>query len=189
MITMLTKSLKKTLKGKKIMENPFKLIHKFNKETGLMDKGYSNLVEPAFIIEEALEGFNNLPILANKLGMNEVYTLDAKEVNNPKEISRWIVSTAITGEGNYKESNWKDMPLKEVDILDKHLDAIVYSVGAVYKLGLSSQQLEQALNIVMQANMKKLKNKKFDEHGKLLKNEDFVGPEEELQKILNKRQH
>ena len=171
------------------MENQFKLIHKFNKETGLIDKGYSNLVEPAFIIEEALEGFNNLPILANKLGMNEVYTLDAKEVNNPKEISRWIVSTAITGEGNYKESNWKDMPLKEVDILDKHLDAIVYSVGAVYKLGLSPQQLEQSLNIVMQANMKKIGAPK-DAEGKQLKPEGWekFAPEPKLQAILDKVQ-
>ena len=164
------------------MENPFKLIYKFNKNAGLLEAGYNELREPSFLIEEALEGFGNLSVLASKLGM---YNEDSK---NPKEISRWIVSTAITGDGNYKESGWENCDsLQDVEKLDKHLDAIVYAVGSIYKLGLNPQQLEQALNIVMQANMKKLKNKVFDSEGKLMKDENFVPPETALQELLNKR--
>ena len=166
------------------MENSFKLIYKFNKNAGLLESGYNELREPSFLIEEALENFGNISVLASKLGM------PSEDSKNPKEISRWIVSTAITGNGNYKESGWEDEDshLLDVEKLDKHLDAIVYSVGSIYKLGLSPQQLEQALNIVMQANMKKLGAPK-DAEGKQLKPEGWeqFDPEAKLQAILDKR--
>lgn len=170
------------------MENPFKQIFKFNKEAGLLDAGYNSLREPAFLIEEALEGFENLDLLADKLNMQSVYHPEAVEMYNPKEISRWIVSTAMTGNGNYKESDWESTDeLTDVEKLDKHLDAIVYSAGAIFKLGLSPQQLEQSLNIVMNANMKKLGAPK-DSEGKQLKPENWeqYAPEPKLQAIIDK---
>jgi hypothetical protein len=55
------------------------------------------------------------------------------------------------------------------------------------KLGLSAQQITEALNIVMKANNQKLSMPK-DEHGKLMKPaSSFVGPEAELQKLLDER--
>lgn len=163
------------------MENPIKQIYKFNKEAGLLEAGYNHLREPSFLIEESLEGFDHLNILADKLGMKENLT-------NPKEISRWIVSTALCGNGNYKEANLQDKEyLPKVDLLDKHLDAIIYSVGSIFKLGLSPQQLEQALNIVMNANMKKLGAPK-DAEGKQLKPDNWeqYAPEPKLQAIIDK---
>ena len=171
------------------MENPFKLIYKFNKNAGLLEAGYNELREPSFLIEEALEDFKNLPELAKKIGMNEVYKENDNEVNNPKEISRWIVSLAMTGRGNYKESKCEDLEkLSDVKKLDKHLDAIVYAVGGIFKIGLSPQQLEQALNIIMLSNMKKLGAPK-DSEGKQLKPEGWeqFAPEPKLQELLDKR--
>ena len=66
------------------MENPFKSIYKFNKEAGLLEKGYSDFLEPSFLIEEALEDLNTLPNLAMHLSMKD-------EGASPKEIAREIV--------------------------------------------------------------------------------------------------
>ena len=153
------------------MENPLKSIYKFNKEAGLLEKGYSDFLEPSFLIEEALEDLPYIDNLSNEL---KIITED------PKEIARHIVELA----GGKETSK----PLTDLQRFDKHIDAIVYAVGGAYKLGLSPQQLEAGIAAVMHSNMQKLKNKKYDEHGKLLKDENFIGPEEALQKILNKRQ-
>ena len=153
------------------MENPFKSIYKFNKDAGLLSKPYSDFLEPSFLIEEALEDLPNLINLAKAL---------ENDTPNPKEIARHIAGLA-GGKDTTK-------PLTDLQRFDKHIDAIVYAVGGAYKLGLSPQQLEAGIAAVMHSNMQKLKNKKYDEHGKLLKDENFIGPEEALQKILNKRQ-
>ena len=153
------------------MENPFKSIYKFNKDACLLSKPYSDFLEPSFLIEEALEDLPNLISLAKAL---------ENDTPNPKEIARHIVELA-GGKDTTK-------PLTDLQRFDKHIDAIVYAVGGAYKLGLTPQQLEAGIAAVMHSNMQKLKNKKYDEHGKLLKDENFIGPEEALQKILNKRQ-
>jgi predicted HAD superfamily Cof-like phosphohydrolase len=148
------------------MISPIKAIYKFNQEAGLLN-GYNDKRECAFPIEEALEGFD-LASLA------EVISPEVE--NTPKGISRSIINIAT----NDSE------PLSDVDRLDKHLDIIVFSFGSIFKLGLSPQQAMEALGVVMTANMQKLKAGK-DEYGKQKKPEGFVGPEIELQKILDKR--
>lgn len=172
------------------MENPIKQIYKFNKEAGLLESGYNHLREPAFLIEEALEGFENLDSLAFALGMDKVYDSDAKEVNHPKEVSRWIVSLAQTGEANYKEVAEIENTPSDLELFDKHIDAFVYTVGSMAKLGLSPQQIEAGISAVMHSNFKKIGCKK-DSEGKQLKPDNWDEIEKEqiakLQAILNKR--
>lgn len=154
------------------MENPFKSIYKFNKEAGLLEKGYSDFLEPSFLIEEALEDLNTLPNLAMHLNMKD-------EGASPKEIAREIVSLA-----NYNAE------LTDLQRFDKHIDAIVYAVGGAYKLGLTPQQLEAGIAAVMHSNIKKIGAGK-DEHGKALKPDNWPEIEAEqvkkLQAILDKR--
>ena len=154
------------------MENPLKSIYKFNKEAGLLEKGYSDFLEPSFLIEEALEDLNTLPNLAMHLNMKD-------EGASPKEIAREIVSLA-----NYNAE------LTDLQRFDKHIDAIVYAVGGAYKLGLSPQQLEAGIAAVMHSNTKKIGAGK-DEHGKALKPDNWPEIEAEqikkLQAILDKR--
>ena len=154
------------------MENPFKSIYKFNKEAGLLEKPYSDFLEPSFLIEEALEDLNTLPNLAMHLNMKD-------EGASPKEIAREIVSLA-----NYNAK------LTDLQRFDKHIDAIVYAVGGAYKLGLSPQQLEAGIAAVMHSNTKKIGAGK-DEHGKALKPDNWPEIEAEqtkkLQAILDKR--
>ena len=155
------------------MENPFKSIYKFNKEAGLLEKGYSDFLEPSFLIEEALEDLPYIDNLSNKL---KIMTED------PKEIARHIVELA----GGKETSK----PLTDLQRFDKHIDAIVYAVGGAYKLGLSPQQLEAGIAAVMHSNTKKIGAGK-DEHGKALKPENWPEIEAEqikkLQAILDKR--
>ena len=153
------------------MENPFKSIYKFNKEAGLLEKGYSDFLEPSFLIEEALEDLPRLQVLTN--------ITNAKS-NSPKDIARHIVGLA----------GGVDAELTDLQRFDKHIDAIVYAVGGAYKLGLTPQQLEAGIAAVMHSNMKKIGAGK-DEHGKALKPDNWPEIEAEqvkkLQAILDKR--
>ena len=160
------------------MENPIKQIYKFNKEAGLLESGYNHLREPAFLIEEALEGLNNLDCLIERLKDPED---GLKPDNNPKDISRFIVKLASTEE---------HIP-SDLELFDKHIDAFVYTVGSMAKLGLSPQQIESGIHAVMHSNFKKLGSKK-DDQGKLGKPDNWLEIEAEqnakLQKILDQRQ-
>ena len=153
------------------MENPFKSIYKFNKEAGLLEKGYSDFLEPSFLIEEALEDLPELGNLVNKLGLIET---------KPKDIARQLVIIA----------GGEEAELTDLQRFDKHIDAIVYAVGGAYKLGLTPQQLEAGIAAVMHSNTKKIGAGK-DEHGKALKPDNWPEIEAEqvkkLQAILDKR--
>ena len=151
------------------MLNPIKRIVQFNQDAGLLGKGYDDFLESSFLIEEALEGLGDTMFFAPKLGL--------EPESSCKEISRAIVKDCIA-EGE---------SVSDVDRLDKACDAVVYAIGSMAKLGLSAQDITQALNIVMDKNLEKLKNKKYDAEGKLLKDPSFVGPEAQLQLLLDKR--
>ena len=155
------------------MHNPIKLIYKFNKEAGLLEQGYNPVREAAFPIEEALEQFNTLDKLAKQLSSDSDL-----QSSSPKELSRLIVSLAHT--------LGPDQPtITTVDLLDKHLDILVYSYGSLFKLGLSPQDVNNALTIVAEANLTKL-SVSPDSQGKQMKPHNFVGPEKKLQKLLDK---
>lgn len=149
-------------------------IYDFNKQAGLLDRGYDDFLESSFQIEEALEGFPKLQNLANILTDEESEDRVRDDVS-PKNISRAIVQYVI---GN--------TPISDVDRLDKAIDAIVFAIGSIAKLGLNVEQIHRAIGAVTEANLQKLSMPK-DEHGKLMKPKDFVGPEAKLQSILDER--
>jgi len=72
---------------------------------------------------------------------------------------------------------------KPVDQLDALLDLIYVSIGSLHKLGLSSPQMIEALQIVQDANAQKSGSKNAD--GKVTKPKNFIPPEEKLQEILD----
>lgn len=134
-------------------------VYEFNKRAGLLGNGYSDALESAFQIEEALEGFNLYP-LAERFGCDA----------HPKLMSRAFMAEV---EGT----------LSDVDRLDKACDAIVFALGSMAKLGLNPDQIQRALHAVTTANLQKLDMPK-DEHRKLMKPADFIGPEVALARIL-----
>ena len=150
-------------------------IYDFNKQAGLLEKGYDDFLESSFQIEEALEGFGDLPYLQVRLHSEGKHY---EELCNPKEISRQIIRLA--------EMDSKPTNIPDVDRLDKACDAVVFAIGSMAKLGLTPAQIVEAMHIVTEANLQKLSMPK-DEHGKLTKPANFVGPETKLQAILDKR--
>ena len=144
----------------------FDLVYDFNDKAGLIKAGYDDFRESAFQIEEALEGFNIAELSNNVTDFS--YSTDSA-----KELARYIVM--------YERFTGTD-----VDRLDKACDAIIFAIGSMAKLGLSPEQMRQALDIVAKANLAKLSMPK-DEHGKLIKPANFVGPEVQLQALLNQQ--
>ena len=158
------------------MENTVKAICQFNDKAGLSQRDFNDRLESSFLIEESLEGFDRLDILAEILSKN---TLGVKVLSSsPKDISRAITAIAMSDE----------CVVSDRDRFDKHIDAYVYTTGAMRKLKLTPQQIEAGILVVNQANLKKLGAPK-DEHGKLTKPEGWeqFAPEAKLQAILDKR--
>ena len=136
-------------------------IYQFNEQAGLLEQGYNDFSESAYQIEEALEGYE----------IAQGFTV---HLDTPKEMSR----TIVRAQGSFVGT--------DVDRLDKAIDAIVFAVGSIAKLGLTPPQIREAIEIVTTANLQKLSMPK-DEFGKLTKPADFVGPEAKLQELLGKR--
>lgn len=151
------------------MENAVKSILKWQKDAGNLEKPYSDFLESSFQIEEALEGFDLNSFEDLGIGFNS-------KTDNAKSLSRIIVTLAM------KSRNEK---ISDVERLDKALDAIIFAIGSIGKLGLNAQELNQALLIVNRANQQKLGMPR-DAQGKLMKPVDFVGPEVHLQNLLDK---
>jgi len=153
------------------MSNVFETIVEFNRKAGLLSEPANPKLEASYQIEEALEEYD-LTMLS-KLLAPTAGTL------NPKDASRQIMNVAT----------WEGVPkIPAVKQLDKAIDAVVFAVGNAAKQGLSAKQIEEAINVVMTANMAKLGCPR-DELGKLTKPQDFeenYAPEPRLQKIIDK---
>lgn len=150
----------------------FSDVYKFNSKARLLDHGYSDIRESAYGIEEMLEGFN-LGVVADSMRRNAEFLAD----NSPREVSLEIVNQAASG--------FDPNSLTDVDRVDKHVDSIIYSLGSLYKLGLNEEEAIEAIQIVAKANLQKLTAGK-DEHGKQMKPEGFIPPEEALAELLER---
>ena len=148
-------------KGVNMITDHIDAIYQFNKQAGLLEQGYNDFSESAYQIEEALEGY-------------EIAHGFTVHLDTPKEMSR----TIVRAQGPFIGT--------DVDRLDKAIDAIVFAVGSIAKLGLTPLQIREAIEIVTTANLQKLSMPK-DEFGKLTKPADFIGPEAKLQELLDRR--
>ena len=150
-------------KGANMTVDHIDAIYQFNEQAGLLEQGYNDFSESAYQIEEALEGY-------------EIAHGFTVHLDTPKEMSR----TIVRAQGPFIGT--------DVDRLDKAIDAIVFAVGSIAKLGLTPPQIREAIEIVTTANLQKLSMPK-DEFGKLTKpaNWEQYAPEKELQKLLDRR--
>ena len=149
-------------KGVNVTVDHIDAIYQFNEQAGLLEQGYNDFSESAYQIEEALEGYE----------IAQGFTV---HLDTPKEMSR----TIVRAQGPFIGT--------DVDRLDKAIDAIVFAVGSIAKLGLTPPQIREAIEIVTTANLQKLSNIKVDSNGKLLKDSNFIGPETKLQELLDRR--
>ena len=159
----------------------FDLVYDFNDKAGLIEAGYDDFRESAFQVEEAIENFS-LESVRTKLENSHPYysQCPSYEPATAKDVARALLLHCT------KPVDGSTYSITDVDRLDKACDAIIFAIGSMAKLGLSPEQMRQALDIVAKANLAKLSMPK-DEYGKLTKNPDFIGPEKELQKLLDER--
>ena len=143
-------------------------IYEFNKLTGLLDQPLDDYREASFIIEEALEGFD-LQKLSHFLH---------SDGQTPKTVARSIVAYC-----RESQSGMYPTALTDVERLDKAVDAAVFAFGYMFKLGLTPEQVIRAMSIVMAANKQKLTMPR-DSYGKLMKSDNFEGPEAKLKRLL-----
>jgi predicted HAD superfamily Cof-like phosphohydrolase len=147
-------------------------IYDFNDKAGLLGNGMDSFLETAYILEEAIEGYEDV-------------------FNNPDDENAPVVTARDWALGflnqvkEAKEQRGLPMP-SEVAELDKAIDGVVFNIGKIAKMGLNPEQIARAFKVVHGCNMNKLSGPK-DELGKQLKPEGWTGPEEELQKILDER--
>ena len=147
-------------------------IFDFNDQMGLLGKGMDSFMETAYILEEAIEGYE------------DVFNMPT-DPEAPVVTARSWALGFLNQVKDAKEARNLPMP-EEVDELDKAIDGVVFNIGKIAKMGLSVEQIEEVFAIVSNANMSKLKGPK-DALGKQLKPEGWIGPEAELQKVLDER--
>ena len=154
-------------------------IFHFNKEAGLLGKPMDTFHETAYILEEAMEGFEP--------AFNGQHKDGTPVVPGDKEwvtARAWSLSLMNQILQAFEQRNLS-LP-KEVSDFDKSIDGTWFNIGRLAKMGLSREQVREGFEAVYQANISKIGGPK-DEHGKQLKPEGWVGPETKLQKILDKR--
>lgn len=147
-------------------------IYDFNKQAGLLGHGMDSFMETAYILEEAMEGYEDV--------FDNPQTPDA-----PKMTARAWSLSFLNQVKDAKEQRGLPMP-SEVAEVDKAIDGVVFNIGKLAKMNLSPEQIERMFKVVNNCNMSKLTGPK-DELGKQLKPDGWTGPEAELQRILDER--
>ncbi len=118
-------------------------IVKWNQERGLDQKPFDLVQEVAFVYSEILE------LTGNRVPNHDQYAYDfISKIQNP------------------------ELSLSQEDIADGFGDIIVFSIGALHKLGYDP---EQVLNLIMDANEKK--GTYINHLGKIEKTQEFVAPD------------
>lgn len=71
---------------------------------------------------------------------------------------------------------------ESVDMLDAHIDSVIFQIGAISKIVGSQERAIKAFDIVLTANEQK-SNKKND-NGKVIKDDSFIEPTVALKNLL-----
>jgi len=154
-------------------------IYKFNKDAGLLEDGMDPFLEMSFILEEVFEQYEGVYSTLKSDGTPAV----PGDLEYPTA-SQLGISLANSIKDGMERRNLP-MPL-DVNELDRAIDIVIFSIGKMFKMGLSQEQVEECFNIVNSANMAKIGAAKSKE-GKQLKPEGWEPPEDKLQVILDKR--
>lgn len=162
------------------MTNPIQKVIEFNMKAGFITKesnfsNFRDVKESAYLIEEALEPYG-VDYLADSFKLMKT---TPEYLKNPqREVAKAILANTDVAA----------VPTK-VQLVDKYVDAIIYAIGSLGKMGLTHQDISAAINIVTEANMKKTLNPVYDDDGKLLKPADWdkYDPEYKLLNLIDKR--
>lgn len=155
-------------------------IIEFNDKAGLLGGEMDTFLETAYILEEGFEGFE-----AALNGYDEdgsMITKGHKDFVSARDWALGFMNQVLQA----FEIRGLELP-SEVAEFDKAIDGVVFNIGKLAKMRLTRDQIVRGFAAVHKANMAKLGGPK-DEFGKQLKPEGWVGPEDELQAILDERE-
>lgn len=165
------------------MKNPIQAIIDFNVKAGFIDEtknftNFNDFKESAYLVEEALEPYG-VSYIAHLFGIDKSHEVYLK--NPQRSVAKALIA--------HTESDYVNNAPSKVELVDKYLDAIVYAVGALGKMGLTHQDITAGLNIVTEANLRKTINPIYDDEDKLLKPDDWhrFDPEVKLLNLIEKR--
>jgi predicted HAD superfamily Cof-like phosphohydrolase len=140
-----------------------KNIEKFNKDRGLLDRGFNPELENSFLLSEELE----------TLDVNEIGSMLGLNHDSHDKLAKQIVIQYTKPFKNKEE--------ELVEYIDKVIDHFYFGIGGMLKMGLSPSQIEYLFECVENANNNKPK-KSID--GKVIKDDNFVDPKEEINRIV-----
>ena len=155
-------------------------IYDFNDKAGLLEDDFDSFKELAYVFEEAFEGYEGAYATLKEDG--ELAKPGDREYPTARQLG---LSLANSIKDAIVRREDLELPTDVMEF-DKSIDSVVFHIGKLAKMGLSPAQIARGFKAVSNANMAKLDGPK-DEHGKQLKPEGWVGPEEELQRILDER--
>jgi predicted HAD superfamily Cof-like phosphohydrolase len=139
-------------------------IEKFNKDRGLLDKGFNHNLENSFLLSEELETLN-----AESIGL-QLFKCGGMHHDR---LAKIIISKHKKEFGSLEE--------EKIEYIDKVIDHFYFGIGGMLKIGLSPSQIEYLFECVEYANANKPK-KSVD--GKVVKDENFSDPKEEIRKVV-----
>jgi len=154
-------------------------IYDFNSKAGLLEGDMDAFKELAYVLEESFEGYEEAYNTQDQDGNR--FKPGDKEYPKARQLG---LSLANSIRDSFTRTG---LPLpSEVQEVDKSVDAVVFHIGKLAKMGLSPAQIEEIFSVVSGCNMAKLSGPK-DGLGKQLKPDGWTGPEDALQGILDKR--
>ena len=155
-------------------------IFTFNEKADLLGNGMDSFKELAYVLEESFEGFEGIYNTADLAG--NPFKPGDPEYPTARQLGVSLANSLKDG------LDIHDLPqLTDVQEFDKSIDAVVFHIGKLAKMGLTRRQVAEGFSVVAEANMAKVSAPK-DSAGKQLKPDGWVGPEDKLQLILNERQ-
>ena len=155
-------------------------VYAFNKEAGFLGEGMDSFKELAYVLEESFEGYEEAYNTVDESG--ERYKPGDDKYPTARQLG---LSLANSIKDSF-ERNGFTLPT-EVAEADKSIDAVYFHIGKLAKMDLTPDQIKRMFSVVHNCNMNKLTGPK-DDLGKQLKPDDWVGPEDQLQAILDERE-
>ena len=134
---------------------------------------------------------------AHKL-IEDICMLNQKQWNNPRGVFKPTAGAAmlieealeLIGAANPRAHSREFVaqvilsPVEPVEQFDALLDSLYIAIGELHKFGATPEAIVEGLQVVHDKNVEKTGTK--DATGKVVKPEGFVGPEKDLQVILDR---
>jgi len=147
-------------------------VLKFNKDRGLLAKGFDYDREAGFLMSESLELIKWQDMESALVTPENRYACDYAE--NHDEFASNLV-------GRYKIEGESDLD-RQVKYVDTFIDQFIFGAGGCMKMGIPMGSIIEMMHIVCDANLQKTGG--VTEDGKQKKGSAFKSPDEQIREIL-----